>query len=89
MCGPQTYQALSQLSHCDRDGQPTDVEPSPPNMMYVSRATMARAAALWTGAAKESAKMLHAATNAMVATMIAVDSEVKGLEGTVQERVCN
>lgn len=44
---------------------------------------MARAAALLTGAAKESAKMPQAAMKEVVATMTAIDSEVNGVEWTV------
>jgi len=33
--------------------------------------------------------MLQAAMKEVVATMTAVDPEVKGVEGTVQKRVCN
>lgn len=43
-------------------------------MMYESRATIVRVTALLgTGAAKERAKMLHAATKEVEAIMIAVD----------------
>ena len=58
-------------------------------MMYVFRATMSRVATLWrSGAAKESASMLQAATKEVEVNMAATDVKVKKVESG-QERVCN
>ena len=89
MCEEDTDHASSKLSHDFREGQPVAIVPSPPNMIYESRATMERVIMVfWTGAARESTKMLQAATKEVEVTMTTTDSVIKSGEH-VQERVCS